>query len=49
MKHLYAANLNNDVVAFATSLEDFVQIIHELLPISKQYTINDFVEKFEQN
>ena len=42
MNQLYTANLNNEVVAFATSLEDFVQIIHDLLPITQHYTLNDF-------
>ena len=49
MNHLYTANLNNEVVAFATFLEDFVQIIHDLLPTTQHYTLNDFVQKFEEN
>ena len=49
MNQLYTANLNNEVVAFATSLEDFVQIIHDLLPITQHYTLNEFAQKFEEN
>ena len=47
--HLYTANINNEVVAFATSLEDFVQIIHDLLPTKQHYILNDFAQKFEEN
>ena len=49
MEHLFTANLNNEVVAFAISLEDFVNVIHELLPNSQQYTKVHFSEKFEEN
>ena len=49
MKQLFTANLNNEVVAFATNLEDFVNIVHELLPTSQQHTKETFVQKFEEN
>ncbi len=49
MNHLFTANLNNEVVAFASNLEDFVIVIHELLPTSQQYALHDFVQKFEDN
>ena len=49
MKQLFTANLNIEVVAFATNLEDFVNIVHELLPTSQQYALHDFVQKFEDN
>ncbi len=49
MKQLFTANLNNEVVAFATNLEDFVNIVHELLPTSQQHTKETFVQKFKEN
>lgn len=49
MNQLFTANLNNEVVAFATSLEDFVNVIHELLPNTQKYEISDFIKKFEEN
>ena len=49
MNHLYTANLNNEVVAFATSLEDFVQIIYDLIRTTQHYIFNDFAQKFEEN
>ncbi len=49
MNHLFTANLNNEVVAFASNLEDFIKVVHELLPTSQQHTKETFVQKFKEN